>query len=103
MEVGKGRRFELSRMIFCVLEIKIKFQSIPPDRDWSSEINPIQVKYQAISFPIPNFPWPINVPTKVNVLVQQGNTLLDTLVFSYIPQCNSKNLRRKFIRNSLLL
>lgn len=100
MEVGKRRGFELFLMIFCVLEIKIKFQSIPFDRDWLIEINPIEVKYQAISFRIPNLPWSINTPTKVNVIVQQGNTLLDTLEYSYIPQCNSKNLRRIFITNS---
>lgn len=103
MEVGQRRTFEISRMIFYSIEIKIIFQSMPPDRPRSMEIPSIQVKYQAISFPIPNFPSVINIPTKVNIIVQQGNTLLNTLEYTYLPPGNSKhNLKRNFFKNSLV-
>lgn len=75
-----------------ITEIQITFQSTASQSPWSFPIDTssIEVKYQAISFQTPVCPWVISARTAVNVIVQQGNTVLKLLEYSYIPQGNWK-------------
>ena len=79
---------ESSHRLHFLTEIKIQFRSIQSNQEWSSDIDKIDVKYQTISFRIPTYSWPITVQTTVNVIVQQGDTILKLLEYFYIPQCN---------------
>ncbi len=85
MEVGKT--INLDFLFFkshYLIEIQITFESAT----WSTKVDTIEIEDRMISFPIPRFPYPINTPIPVNVILRQGERFLQTRKYSYIPQCN---------------
>ncbi len=73
-----------------MLDLQVTFEYDAPNIHWSKPVLDLEVIDQMVSFRTPNFPFPIDSCTTVNVILKQKKRDLEPLKFDYFPIGNKK-------------
>jgi len=67
------------------LDLCIIFKCDIANDQWVHHVTNFDLQDRMISFRVPIFPYEISQSTPVNIILQQGDSLIDVLEYAYLP------------------